>query len=131
AVYGEHLRQRVGPNYPLLAVVPRPSTQLVDYPFDQVTAQFDAIVPMVYWLNRDPVSDVVGALDALRKYNKPLMPIGQAYDGSAEGGPHGVPGRGQLLQFSQAAEAHGAVGISWWSWQHADQQAFDAIRDAQ
>ncbi|MBW3669479.1 MAG: peptidoglycan-binding protein [Actinobacteria bacterium] len=30
----------------------------------------------------------------------------------------------------RAAEEHGAVGVSWWSWQHADQQAWDAIRDA-
>lgn len=130
AVYGDHLRQRVGPAYPLIAVVPRPSPQLVDYPFEWVVHQFDAIAPMVYWLNREPVGDVIGALDSLRRFNKPIMPIGQAYDGSGEGGPPGVPGRDALLHFMQAADEHGAAGVSWWSWQHADQQAFDAIRDA-
>src|SRR5207302_5094872 len=130
AVYGTHLRQRVGANYPLIACVPRPSAQLVNYPFNEVVEHFDAIAPMVYWLNREPVGDVVGAINSLSRYNKPIVPIGQAYDGGPEGGPPGVPGRDQLLAFSTAAEERGAVGVSWWSWQHADQQAWDAVRDA-
>jgi hypothetical protein len=30
----------------------------------------------------------------------------------------------------ETAERHGAVGVSFWSWQAADQPAWDAIRDA-
>jgi hypothetical protein len=56
--------------------------------------------------------------------------VGQAYDGASEGGPPGVPPRAQLLAFMQAADQAGAIGVSWWSWQHADQQAWDAVRDA-
>ena len=129
-VYTKDLRQRVGPGYPLIAVVPRPSAELINYPFNEVIRNFDAVAPMVYWLNRDPVPDIVGAMKALAQFNKPILPIGQAYDGQTEGGPRGVPPRPQLLAFMQQAEALGATSISWWSWQHADQQAWDAIRDA-
>ena len=128
--FGSTLRRMVGPNFPLIACVPRPSPALVTYPFREVVASFDAIAPMVYWLGRDPAADVIGAIRDLSAYGKPIIPVGQAYDGSREGGPVGVPPRDELLRFMQAAEEHGAVGVSWWSWQHADQQAWDAIREA-
>lgn len=128
--FGTTLRRMVGPNYPLIACVPRPSPALVTYPFAQVVASFDAIAPMVYWMGRDPVADLTNAVRDLSVYGKPVIPVGQAYDGAAEGGPLGVPPRDQLLKFMQAADAAGLPGVSWWSWQHADQQAWDAIREA-
>lgn len=128
--YGSNLRQLAGSGYPLIATVPRPSPALVTYPFAQVVEHFDAIAPMVYWLNRQPDSDVAGAVAALSVFGKPVIPIGQAYDGAAEGGRPGVPTRDELLRFMAAAEAAGAPSVSFWSWQHADQQAWDAIRDA-
>ena len=129
-VYTTHLRQRVGPAYPLIAVVPRPSAALVDYPYNEVIGQFDAVAPMVYWLNRDPAADVSGALQSLARFQKPVMPIGQAYDGAEDGGPPGRPNRQALLRFTTAAEGSGASSVSLWSWQHADQQEWDALRDA-
>ena len=128
--FGSQLRKAVGPNYPLIACVPRPSPALVTYPFAEVVAHFDAIAPMVYWLGRDPAADITNAIRDLSVYGKPIIPVGQAYDGAAEGGPAGVPPRDQLLRFMEAADAAGAIGVSWWSWQHADQQAWDAVRDA-
>jgi hypothetical protein len=128
--YGSELRKAVGSDYPLIATVPRPSDQLVDYPFAELAASFDALAPMVYWLNREPGGDVAGALSALARFGKPIMPIGQAYDGAPEGGRPGVPPRAELLRFMQVAEQNSATAVSFWSWQHADQQAWDAIRDA-
>ena len=128
--YGAGLRRAVGPDYPLIATVPRPSAQLVTYPFAEVVESFDAIAPMIYWLNRDPVGDAVATLTALKPFNKPLLPIGQAYDGGAEGGPPGVPSTAQIHGFMAASEQHGASAVSFWSWQHADQEAWDAIRNA-
>ena len=130
SLYGRALRESVGAQYPLIATVPRPSHKIKFYPYDQVVESFDAIAPMVYWLNREPVSDVTGALRDLAKYNKPVFPIGQAYDGAADHGPPGVPGRAALLSFMAAAEEHGANAVSFWSWQHASQEAWDAIKDA-
>ena len=128
--FGEGLRRAVGPNYPLIACVPRPSPGLVTYPFAEVVHAFDAIAPMVYWLNRDPISDIDGALRDLSPFGKPILPIGQAYDGGPEGGRPGVPPRAELIRFMQAGDRHGAPAVSWWSWQHADDEAWDAIRDA-
>lgn len=130
AAYGNGLRQAVGAGYPLIAAVPRPSPQRASFPFAQVVASFDAIAPMVYWLNRQPDTDVGGAMRDLAKFGKPIFPIGQAYDGAPEGGRPGVPPRAELLLFMVVADQHQAGGVSFWSWQAADQQAWDAIRDA-
>ena len=128
--FGVALRRAVGPNYPLIACVPRPNPALTEYPFADVVAAFDAIAPMVYWLHGDPGNHIAGALRDLAVYGKPVLPVGQAYDAGAEGGPPGVPPREELIRFMQAGDQLGAAGVSWWSWQHATQEAWDAIRDA-
>ena len=128
--FGVALRRAVGPNYPLIACVPRPNPALTRYPMPDVVAAFDAIAPMVYWLHGDPVDHMASTLQALSAYGKPILPVGQAYDAGAEGGPAGVPSREALIRFMQAGDALGAASVSWWSWQHADQEAWDAIKDA-
>lgn len=129
-VYGEALRQAVGPDYTLIATVPRPSPHRASFPYAQVVAQFDAVAPMVYWLNREPGSDVLGALRDLSPLGKPIFPVGQAYDGAAEGGRPGVPPPAELNRFMQIAHDNGATGVSFWSWQSADQAAWDTVKDA-
>jgi hypothetical protein len=128
--YGTHLRSAVGGGYPLIVTVPRPSDRLVTYPWDEVTAAFDAIAPMVYWLGQDPATMLSDAMQTLGRFHKPLFPVGQAYDGAGEGGPAGVPPRDELQRFISIAHQGGATGVSFWSWQAADQQAWDALRDA-
>lgn len=129
--YGRELRRVVGPDVLLIATVPRPSSsQQPAYPYAEVVEQFDAIAPMVYWLNRQPDSDVAGAMADLLVFGKPVFPVGQAYDGEPEGGRAGVPTSDELRRFIAAADAMGAGGVSFWSWQAADQRAWDAIRDA-
>ena len=130
SAYGDNLRAAVGDAYPLIAVVPRPSPALLNYPYAQLTRGFDAIAPMVYWLNRDPVSTTSEAMRVLGALGKPVIPIGQAYDGFAEGGPPGVPNRADIHRFFQTAADAGAPGVSFWSWQHASDEAWQAIADA-
>jgi len=129
ATYGAKLRELVGPSYPLIATVPRPSPKK-SFPFAEVTAAFDAIAPMVYWQNRDPVTDVVGAIDYLAQFNKPIMPIGQAYNGGPEGGPDRDPPKEQIQAFLNVAHAKGAVAVSFWVWNHATPEQFAAIDEA-
>ncbi|HEU5447673.1 MAG TPA: peptidoglycan-binding domain-containing protein [Acidimicrobiia bacterium] len=129
ALYGAKLRELVGPNYPLIATVPRPSPKK-SFPFAEVTAAFDAIAPMVYWQNRDPATDVAGAIDYLAQFNKPIMPIGQAYNGGPEGGPDRDPPKEQLVAFMNTAHAKGAVAVSFWVWNHATPEQFAAIDQA-
>jgi len=128
--YGRALREAVGPGFPLIATVPRPSAQQ-NYPYADVLASFDAVAPMVYWLNRQPDTDVVGAIRDLAPYGKPVFPVGQAYDGRSEGGRPGVPPPEELWRFMRFAQANGAQGASFWSWQAANQKAWDAIAEAE
>jgi len=128
--YGKGLRDEVGASFPLIATVPRPSAGR-PYPYAEVVASFDAIAPMVYWLNRQPDSDVSGALRDLAQYGKPIFPVGQAYNGAPEGGRAGVPPPEELWRFMRVGEANGAQGVSFWSWQAADQRAWDAIGQAE
>jgi hypothetical protein len=129
--YGDGLRAGVGAGYPLIACVPRPSSyNKTFYPFWDVVARFDAIAPMVYWLNRQPDSDAAGALQDLLPLGKPVFPVGQAYDGGPEGGRAGLPTPFELQQFMWASSFFGGQGVSFWSWQHADQATWDTIRDA-
>jgi hypothetical protein len=129
-IYGSVLRAEAGAGALLIAVVPRPSPQMLErYPYADVVAYFDAIAPMIYWLNREPGSDVADAMRELARYGKPLVPIGQAYDGAPEGGRPGVPPRAELLRFMEVAGQYGATGVSFWSWQEANDEAWNAIHD--
>jgi putative peptidoglycan binding protein len=129
AAYGAKLRALAGPNYPLIATVPRPSPKR-SFPFAEATAAFDAIAPMVYWQNRDPATDVAGAIDYLAQFNKPILPVGQAYNGGPEGGPDRDPPKEQLVAFMNTAMAKGALGVSFWVWNHATPEQWSAIDQA-
>src|SRR5687767_9262588 len=85
---------------------------------------------MVYWQNRDPATDVAGAIDYLAQFNKPIMPIGQAYNGGPEGGPDRDPPKEQLVAFMNVAHAKGAIAVSFWVWNHATPDQFAAIDEA-
>ena len=98
ATYGAKLRELVGPSYPLIATVPRPSPKK-SFPFAEVTAAFDAIAPMVYWQNRDPATDVAGAIDYLAQFGKPILPR-QAYKlGPMEARPRPREGTSRRLHY--------------------------------
>ncbi len=129
AAYGARLRELAGPGYPLIATVPRPATN-VGYPFAEVTASFDAIAPMVYWLNRDPVAEVTAAIADLAPFGKPVLPIGQAYDGGPEGGPPGKPAKEAVVRFMDAAVANGALGVSFWAFHDLTAEHWAAVGEA-
>ena len=129
--YGAALRELVGADYTLIATVPRPSFKnRPTYPYAEIVENFDAVAPMVYWLNRQPDTDVAGAVDDLAPFGKPVFPVGQAYDGKPEGGRAGVPPPEELLRFMGTAHAKGVTGVSFWSWQAANGSAWDTIRTA-
>jgi hypothetical protein len=129
AAYGAKLRALVGPSYPLIATVPRPSP-VRPFPFAEATASFDAIAPMVYWQNRDPATDVAGAIAALAPLGKPILPVGQAYNGGSEGGPDRDPPPAQISAFLNTAMAKGAVGVSFWVWHTATSDQWSTITAA-
>jgi hypothetical protein len=111
--------------------VPRPSDHnIAVFPYGAVLPYYDAVAPMVYWLNRQPDSDVTGAIQWLAQFGKPVIPVGQAYDGGPEGGRPGPPPPEEIQRFLAAAEVTGAAGASFWSWQHATPEIWAAIAAA-
>jgi hypothetical protein len=129
AAYANGLRAAAGAGYPLIACVPRPSPNLLErgWPYAEAIRPMSAVAPMVYWLNRQPDSDVAGAIRHLSRYRKPIIPVGQAYDGAPEGGRPGPPNPGEIRRFADTAASLGAVGVSFWSWQHASQDIWRTI----
>lgn len=100
-------------------VPPRPSPAMQrHYPY-QIIRYYNAVAPMVYWITRDPLATVHATIMYLRRFHKPVAPVGQAYDASIDGGPKLQPTGRTLEAFARQARKDGAVGISFWSWQHA------------
>jgi hypothetical protein len=126
--YGAMLRQAMGRGYPLIATVPRPSPKRW-FPYADLGA-FDAVAPMVYWGNRDPAADAAAALADLSFLNKPVIPVGQAYDMAVDGGPKGAPSKLALNRFIESAAAHGAKGVSFWVWDTATADHWAAVSEA-
>ena len=128
--YGRRLRARVGKDEVLIACVPNPTDHYRSfYPYEDVIRPYDAVAPMVYWLNRQPDTDVTAAIDYLERFDKPLLPIGQAYDGGPEGGRPGTPPREEIVRFIRASRDGDARAVSFWSWQHASPEIWQAITD--
>lgn len=126
--YGRLLR-RAAPDRFLILVAPRPTGHAIrSYPYDSIVPWFDAVAPMVYWGYERAATATADAIAYLRRFRKPLAPIGQAYDMGPEGGPKGHPAGISVLRFMQEAERRGAVGVSFWSWQHAPRPLWLTIR---
>ena len=125
--YLSGLRVLAGWSYLLIGCTPNPTPRYTEFfPYAEVMQYVDAIAPMIYWLNREPDTDVSNALTWLAQFGKPMLPIGQAYDGTAEGGRPGPTGD-EINRFLAAAEAGGAQAVSFWSWQHANDEVWAAV----
>jgi hypothetical protein len=113
----------------LVLVPPRPNSFTRSfYPYDLLVPKFDAVAPMVYWGSQRPDVATAQALSYLRKFGKPVAPIGQSFDMGPEGGPKGAPKGRALLRFMNEARHYGAVGVSFWSWQHTPQRLWHTIK---
>ena len=126
--YVSRLRGLVGADYPLIAAVPRYNPSR-NFPYAEIAPHVDAFAPMVYWINRDPASDVIGSVDYLRQFGKPILPVGQAYDPAIDGNPQwGPPGRAQIDAFMKTAADRGVAGVSFWAWNTASVEQWTAIQ---
>jgi hypothetical protein len=129
--YGREIRAAAGPRFPLIVAVPRPNPKRW-YPYAEATASFDAIAPMVYWVNRDPGADVAGALQALAPFGKPVLPVGQAYDPGIDGSHSwGPPSAADINRFMQTAADLGVASYSFWAWDTASAEQWAAIGASQ
>jgi len=120
--YLRRLRSRLGPNYPLaLAGFPYVHYH-PGYPYSVFLGPGGAQlnVPQVYW--RAIGTSVDRALAVTYRYNsvygRPILPLGQLYQS---------PPSRQITRFRKLSAAHGTSGVSWWSWQHANDREWWAI----
>jgi hypothetical protein len=120
--YMATLRQAIGPSFP----VGFTSFPYVDYhpamPYSVFFwpggAQFN--LPQIYW------KEIGGGLDAVvdhayrfnRPYGRAILPLGQLYNN---------PPAADVARFRQLAAANGSSGLSWWDWQEAQPQGWDAV----
>ena len=125
--YAANLRL-IAPKSFLVLVPPRPTSWVRSfYPYDLLVPHFDAVAPMVYWGRTPAAQAAEQAMAFLRRFGKPIAPIGQAYDMGPDGGPKGPPKGKALVHFMNEAVAKGAIGVSFWSWQHTPARLWHTI----
>ncbi|HET6817135.1 MAG TPA: hypothetical protein VFH66_07920 [Mycobacteriales bacterium] len=123
------LRAYLPKNVTILTAVPWPSRYRIgDYPYGTVAAHSDVLIPMAYWYNNPPGDVTARSIGYLRRFHRPVQPVGQGYDGRLD-----VPGlrhnnlSRQVPAFFWTAHVHGARAVSLWSWQAAPPVAWHAL----
>jgi hypothetical protein len=118
--YYRELRKQLPARTAILATVPWPSEKRTgSYPYAATAPYADAFVPMAYWYNRSPSVVTRTSMTWLARFGKPVMPVGQGYDGRLDAPylkPDPAPDK-SVAAFLYNARAHGAQSVSLWSWQ--------------
>jgi hypothetical protein len=131
--YYDELRRWLPRDVAVLATVPWPSEKRVGrYPYAQTAARADAILPMAYWYNRSPGGVTASSMTYLKRFHKPVMPVGQGYDGRLDA-PYLAPDPHPYLSvrsFLLTAHRHGARSVSLWSWQTTGGPQWKALSQA-
>ena len=127
--FARTLRRLVGEEAVVVMCTPRPSPpRLANYPYAEMAPYVDAWAPMVYWAFDGPAVDTELAIERLGRYGQPVAPVGRAYDMRPEGGPNHPPAA-ETIEFMDVARAHGAPGVSFWSWQHASSTTWGILKN--
>ena len=130
ARYYSALRRALPADIAILATVPWPSEKRRgSYPYARTASYADAIVPMAYWYNRDPAQVTATSMAYLSRFGKPVMPVGQGYDGRLDApylAADPAPGR-SVTAFLRTAQRRGATHVSLWSWQTTGSQQWAAL----
>ena len=133
ARYYTTLRRLLPPEVAILATVPWPSELRTGrYPYARTAALSDALMPMAYWYNRSPALVTTTSMRYLKRFKRPIMPVGQGYDGRLDVPwlrPDRHPGM-SVRAFVVTAKRGGAAAISLWSWQTTGPQQWGALRQA-
>ncbi|HMC69633.1 MAG TPA: hypothetical protein VKJ07_10800 [Mycobacteriales bacterium] len=126
SIYLSALRRLLPSNVAILTTVPWPSSSRVGrYPYKAVAARSDALLPMAYWYDNSPTEVTATSISFLRRYKRPVQPVGQGYDGKLDvpSIPHNNL-RKQMPMFFVTARKLGASAVSIWSWQAAPSVAW-------
>jgi len=130
--YYNELRKRLPADVAILATVPWPSEARKNYPYASTAGRVDAIIPMAYWYNRNPATVTAQSMAFFKKFHKPVMPVGQGYDGRLDA-PYLRPDMHPYLSvksFLLTARQWGARSVSLWSWQTTGPNQWKALHSA-
>jgi Putative peptidoglycan binding domain len=123
--YMRQLRAAVGDSFPV-GIAPFPYLDYhASFPYSVFLgpggAQYD--LPQMYW--KDIGTSVDTVFDHTytwhRIYDRPIYPLGQTYQD---------PPSSDLIRFRQLAQAYGAGGVSWWSWQETSTSEWATLGQA-
>jgi len=112
---------------PLVATVFPPTDHwMAVYPYSAMAPYVDAFAAMVYWECKQPG---VAADQAVRRLSsmRPVHVIGQAFDFADVGGRRVAPSAAELERFMTVARQDGALGASFWVWQHMDAEEWGEL----
>ncbi len=124
AALREHVASQPDGGMPIVATV-YPATDWVwesGYPYAEMAPWIDGFVTMDYWTCGDAGYRVHQSMQRLAPL-APVHVIGQAFNG----GRQAPPSNGETWRFLDTAVRDGAVGASWWVWQHVTPSQWDAI----
>ena len=127
--YYRELRKRLPADVAILATVPWPSEARKNYPYASTAGRVDAIIPMAYWYNRSPARVTAQSMAFFKRFHKPVMPVGQGYDGRLDA-PYLAPDLHPYLSvksFILTARQWGARSVSLWSWQTTGPNQWKAL----
>lgn len=131
-LYMKTLRAALPRNVSILATVPWPSEHRVGkFPYAATARYANAILPMTYWYNRSPVAVTAASVRFLRRYNRPIMPVGQGYDGRLDAPwlpAANIPK--EVGAFLVTARRSKVRAVSLWSWQTASTPVWTKLSQA-
>lgn len=134
--YGQVLRAMLGPDRLMaIATYPPQSEPGAAYPFATAALSWNAIVPMDYWhLGRRAytpgeayryVYDSVRLIRARAGASVPVEVLGQMFDPYESGVNN--PSAAEIAACARAAHDAGALGVSYFEWNHATSEEWGAL----
>lgn len=134
--YGQVLRAMLGPNQLMaIATYPPQSGPGRGYPYATAALSWNAIVPMDYWhLSRRAyspdeayryVSASMRQIRALTRPDEPIEVLGQMFDPYQSGVNN--PSAAEIAACARAAHDGGALGVSFFEWNHATPEEWGAL----
>ena len=131
-LYMSTLRRALPKDVSILATVPWPSeVRRGHYPYAATAHYANALLPMTYWYNRSPVTVTASSIRYLKRYHRPVMPVGQGYDGRLDAPwlPKANIAK-QVGAFLVTARRAKVRAISLWSWQTASTPVWSKLSTA-
>ncbi len=92
-----------------------------DVPYREYAAFCNVMMPQVYWaaIGWDVSKTMNTTLEQYRQFGLPVAPTGQCYDAAAPA---------DISRFIELSRRAGLDGVSWWTWQEADEAQLQATK---